>query len=80
VLKSGDVTTLFNDLHILITRGVIGKVMKQRGIKRSSEGVVRVGKKVIRSWWFTEPNLIEHGLNMEESRIPIAAGGIIAHL
>src|SRR5665647_943649 len=80
VLKSDDITSLFTSMKILITREKMGKVMKQRGIKRESEGVVRVGKKVIRAWWLTEESLIEHGLNFEEARINVAAGALLDQL
>ena len=80
VLKSDDTTSLFTSMKILITREKMGKVMKQRGIKRESEGVVRVGKKVIRAWWLTEESLIEHGLNFEEARINVAVGALLDQL
>jgi len=80
VLKSDDITSLFTSMKILVTREKMGKVMKQRGTKRESEGVVRVGKKVIRAWWLTEESLIEHGLNFEESRINVVVGALLDQL
>jgi len=49
----------------------MGSTMKARGIKRDGEGLVRVGKKVIRAWCFTEESLIEHGMEFEEGKIKI---------
>ena len=54
--------------------------MKKRGIKRDVDGAVRVGKKVIGVWWFTEESLIEHGLGSEEATIPIIGGDLYNNL
>lgn len=80
LLKSDDITSLFTSMKILITREKMGKVMKHREMKRQTEGVVRLGKKVIRAWWLTEECLVEHGLNFEEARIPSAVGVILDKL
>lgn len=80
VLKSSDVTSLFTSMKILITREKMGKVMKQRGIKREGEGGVRVWQKVIRAWWLTEESLVEHGFNFEESKIKVVEGALYGQL
>lgn len=79
-LKNKDVAKLFKTLEIVITREEMGSHMKKRGIKRDVDGAVRVGKKVIGVWWFTEESLIEHGMGAEESTIPIMRGGLYENL
>lgn len=79
-LKSKDVAKLFKTLEIVITREAMGDHMKKRGIKRDVDGAVRVGKKVIGVWWFTEESLIEHGLGAEEATIPIIGGNLYDNL
>jgi hypothetical protein len=54
--------------------------MKKRGIKREGNGVKRIGKKRVVAWWFTEESLIEHGLDSEDSKIPIAGRDLYANL
>jgi hypothetical protein len=68
-LKSTDVAKLCETLKIVIAWKDMGSTMKARGIKREGEGLVRVGKKVIRAWCFTEESLIEHGMEFEEGKI-----------
>lgn len=68
-LKAKDVAKLCETLKIVIARKDMGSTMKARGIKREGEGLVRVGKQVIRAWCFTEESLIEHGMEFEEGKI-----------
>lgn len=79
-LKAKDVAALHETMHIVITRENMGEVMKKRGIKREGQGGIRVGKKVITSWCFTESSLIEHGLGLEEAKIPVIGGNIYDNL
>ena len=76
-LKAKDVAKLCETLKIVIARKDMGSTMKARGIKREGESLVRVGKKVIRAWCFTEESLIEHGMNLEESKIQVLGREVV---
>lgn len=79
-LKSSDAAQIFKDLNIIITREDMGKIMKQRGIKRKGTGNIKISGKYVTAWWLTEKSLIEHGLEPEKSKIPVMVGGLYDNL
>lgn len=71
LLKPEDIQQLAKDLKTGSTVETLGRVMNTRGLKRSGNPTVRVGKNVLTAWWFTEKCLLERGLVLDPLQNPM---------